>query len=208
VTQAILPAPADGVELHHAAGRHTASHRVNVATRGRLDFASRPKVCVQSAHWYAFNCHGADPRWQPVGSLAYVVSVGEYFVALPRRHKVEVPALPQKWMRVRSGTPPELERFVDNPGGLKEYVEDVLRRAQQFQDAPIELIEVYFEVGRPVAYVLVKDLDDPITVKAVCRILGAEGFTELLTADQAKAAIERELAIRGEPEPDSTSSTS
>jgi hypothetical protein len=129
-------------------------------------------------------------------------------MALPRRHKVEVPALPQKWMRVRSGTPPELERFVDNPGGLKEYVEDVLRRAQQFQDAPIELIEVYFEVGRPVAYVLVKDLDDPITVKAVCRILGAEGFTELLTADQAKYAIERELAIRGEPEPDSTSSTS
>jgi hypothetical protein len=36
VTQAILPAPADGVELHHAAGRHTASHRVNVATRGPL----------------------------------------------------------------------------------------------------------------------------------------------------------------------------
>jgi hypothetical protein len=46
----------------------------------------------------------------------------------------------------------------------------------------------------------VKDLDDLITAKAVCRALGVEGFTELLTADQAALAIERE--------PGSTSSTS
>lgn len=115
--------------------------------------------------------------------------------------------MPQKWFRVPTGTPPELERFVDNPRGLKEYVQNVLTRAQGFQESRIELIEVYFEVGRPVAHVLVKDLDDPITVKAVCRILGAEGFTELLTAEQVESAIEeREPTIR--PEPDSTSSTS
>jgi hypothetical protein len=139
--------------------------------------------------------------------LADVVSAGGVFVALPRTtQRVEVPALPQKWFRVPTGTPPELERFVDNPGGLKEYVQDVLRRAQGFQEAHIELIEVYFEVGRPVAHVLVKDLDDSITVKAVSRILGAEGFTELLTAEQFAAAIEREPTIRTEP--DSTSSTS
>ena len=115
--------------------------------------------------------------------------------------------MPQKWFRVPTGTPPELERFVDNPRGLKEYVQNVLTRAQGLQESRIELIEVYFEVGRPVAHVLVKDLDDPITVKAVCRILGAEGFTELLTAEQVESAIEeREPTIR--PEPDSTSSTS
>ena len=114
--------------------------------------------------------------------------------------------MPQKWLRVPTGTPPELERFVDDPVGLKEYVQNVLSRAQGFQKAQIELIEVYFEVGRPVAHVLVKDLDDPITVKAVCRILGAEGFTELLRADQVASAIERERTIR--PESDSTSSTS
>lgn len=115
--------------------------------------------------------------------------------------------MPQKWFRVPTGTPPELERFVDSPRGLKEYVQNVLTRAQGFQESRIELIEVYFEVGRPVAHVLVKDLDDPITVKAVCRILGAEGFTELLTAEQVESAIEeREPTIR--PEPDSTSSTS
>jgi hypothetical protein len=135
------------------------------------------------------------------------VSVGGVFrSSSPTTQRVEVPALPQKWLRVPTGTPPELERFVDNPGGLKEYVQNVLRRAQGFQEAQIQLIEVYFEVGRPVAHVLVKDLDDPITVKAVCRILGAEGFTELLTADQVESAIEREPTIR--PEPDSTSSTS
>jgi hypothetical protein len=119
---------------------------------------------------------------------------------------VEVPALPRKWLRVPTGTPPELEQFVDDPQGLKEYVQNVLTRAQGSQEAQIELIEVYFEVGRPVAHVLVKNLDDPLTVKAVCRILGAEGFTELLTADQVASAIDREPTIR--PEPGSTSSTS
>jgi hypothetical protein len=113
--------------------------------------------------------------------------------------------LPQKWFRVPNGTPPELERFVDNPEGLKEYVQDVLSRAQRFQDAPIELIEIYFEVGRPVAHVLVKDLDDPITVKAVCRILHAEDFTELLRADQVRSAIEREQAIESALDSTSTS---
>jgi hypothetical protein len=113
--------------------------------------------------------------------------------------------LPQKWFRVPNGTPPELERFVDNPEDLKEYVRDVLSRAEQFQDEPIGLIEVYFEVGRPVAHVLVKDLDDPITVKAVCRILHAEGFTELLRADQVRSAIEREQAIESALDSTSTS---
>jgi len=42
-------------------------------------------------------------------------------------------------------------------------------------------------------------------VKAVCRILHAEGFTELLTADQVRSALQREPAI--EPDPDSTSTS-
>jgi hypothetical protein len=115
--------------------------------------------------------------------------------------------LPQKWLRVPNGTPPELERFVDNPEGLKEYVQDVLTRAQEVQGAPIQLIEVYFEVGRPVAHVLVRGLDDSATVKAVCRILGTEGFTELLTADQVRSAIDQDPAIRGEATPDSNSTS-
>lgn len=113
--------------------------------------------------------------------------------------------MPQKWFRVPNGTPPELERFVDHPEDLTGYVQEALSRAQQYQDATIELIEVYFEVGRPVAHVLVRNLDDPITVKAFCRILHVEGFTELLTADQVRTALEREQAMR--PEPDSTSTS-
>ena len=115
--------------------------------------------------------------------------------------------MPQKWLRVPNGTPPELERFVDNPEGLKEHVQGVLSRAQEYQDQdpPIELLEVYFEVGKPVAHVLVRNLDDPIMVKAVCRILHAEGLTELLTADQVRSAIGRERTI--EPKPDSTSTS-
>jgi hypothetical protein len=113
--------------------------------------------------------------------------------------------LPQKWFRVPNGTPPELERFVDQPWDLQGYVEEILRRAQQFQEE-IELIDVYFEVGRPVAHVLVRNLDDPITVKAFCRILHVEGYRELLMADQMRIAIEeREQAMR--PEPGSTSTS-
>jgi hypothetical protein len=115
--------------------------------------------------------------------------------------------LPQKWFRVPNGTPPELERFVDNPWDLQGYVEEVLRRAQQYQEPEpeIELLDVYFEVGGRVAHVIVRNLDDPITVKAFCRILHVEGFTELLTADQVRTAIERERAMT--PEPDSTSTS-
>lgn len=113
--------------------------------------------------------------------------------------------MPQKWFRVPNGTPPELERFVDNPEDLEGYVREVLSRAQQYQDEPIELLDVYFEVGRRVAHVVVRNLDDPITVKAFCRILHVEGFTELLTADQVAIAIEREQAMR--PESDSASTS-
>ena len=55
------------------------------------------------------------------------------------------------------------------------------------------------------AHVVVRNLDDPITVKAFCRILHVEGFTELLTADQVRIAIEREQAMKPEPEATSTS---
>ena len=81
--------------------------------------------------------------------------------------------MPQKWFRVPNGTPPELERFVDRPWELKEYVEGL--RAQPYEDEEIGFIDVYFEVGRPVAHVVVRNLDDPINVKAFCRILHVEG---------------------------------
>jgi hypothetical protein len=123
-------------------------------------------------------------------------------------------ALPQSWLRLSNGTPPQLEPYIDDPVGLKEFVESVLSSVRQVreEEAQTELIDLYFEVGRPVAYALVRGLDDPITMKAVCRTLGAEGFTKLLTVEQATLAVDRDRAIRtqlrGEPGPDSTSATS
>jgi hypothetical protein len=113
--------------------------------------------------------------------------------------------LPQKWFRVPNGTPPELERFVDHPEDLRGYVEEILSRAQPDQGPQIELLDVYFEVGRRVAHVIVRNLDDPITVKAFCRVLHVESYTELLTAEQVGTAIEREQAMRPEPDSPSTS---
>jgi hypothetical protein len=56
-----------------------------------------------------------------------------------------------------------------------------------------------------VAHVIVRNLDDPITVKAFCRVLHVESYTELLTAEQVGTAIEREQAMRPEPDSPSTS---
>jgi hypothetical protein len=106
---------------------------------------------------------------------------------------------------VPNGTPPELERFVDNPEALIEHVQGLLSRAQEYQDQEIELLDVYFEVGRPMAHVFVRNLDDPLSVKAVCRILHAEGVTELLTAEQVRTAIERQGTIDPGPDTKSTS---
>ena len=122
--------------------------------------------------------------------------------------------MPQSWLRLSNGTPPQLEPYVNDPAGLKEFVESVLSAVRQVREEEAEtaLIDLYFEVGRPVAYALVRGLDDPITMKAVCRILGAEGFTKLLTVEQAMAAVGRDQTIRdrlgGEPGQESTSTTS
>ena len=122
--------------------------------------------------------------------------------------------MPQSWLRLSNGTPPQLEPYVNDPAGLKEFVESVLSAVRQVREEEAEtaLIDLYFEVGRPVAYALVRGLDDPITMKAVCRILGAEGFTKLLTVEQAMAAVDRDQTIRdrlgGEPGQESTSTTS
>ena len=109
--------------------------------------------------------------------------------------------MPQTWIKVPTGTPPWLEPFRDDPVGLKRFVEGVVgyvREAYGERDA--QVVDVYIEVDEPIAYVLVRDLDDPITLKAVCRYLGAEGFTKLLRVEQAAEAVQRYDAIRNRPQ--------
>jgi hypothetical protein len=109
-------------------------------------------------------------------------------------------ALPQSWLRLSNGTPPQLEPYIDDPAGLKEFVESVLSSVRQVreEEAQTELIDLYFEVGRPVAYALVEGLDDFISIKAVRSILGAVDLKKLITVDQAADdAVRREQDIRG-----------
>jgi hypothetical protein len=105
--------------------------------------------------------------------------------------------MPVGLLRLRTATPPELERFHDDPEGLRAFVSGVVERAGA------ELIELYFDVGREHAYAIVENLDDYATFKAVSRILGTEDYVKVVRVDKAIEAIELERRLR----PDSESSS-
>ena len=100
--------------------------------------------------------------------------------------------MPVGLLRLRTATPPELERFHDDPQGLRAFVSGVVQRAGA------ELIELYFDVGREHAYAIVESLDDYVTFKAVSRILGTEDYVKVLPVDKAVEAIELERRLRAD----------
>ena len=100
--------------------------------------------------------------------------------------------MPVGFLTLRTATPPELEQFHDDPQGFRDYVSGVVERAGA------ELIELFFDIGEERAYALVQDLDDYVDVKAVSRILGAEGFLKMIRVEQAVDAVGREPGYRGE----------
>ena len=108
--------------------------------------------------------------------------------------------MPVGLMRLRTATPPELELFHDDPEGLRDFVRGVIERAGA------EFVNIYFDIGGEHAYVIVKNLDDYLDVKAVSRILGAESFTKLITVAQAVEAIGRERGFRNSGTSDSPDS--
>jgi hypothetical protein len=91
-----------------------------------------------------------------------------------------------------TGPQATLARFRDDPEGLRDYVARVISAT----DDGAELTDVYFDIGREQAYALVKDLDDYAAVKAVSRILGADGFKKMVPVHKASEAIELERQIR------------
>jgi uncharacterized protein with GYD domain len=98
--------------------------------------------------------------------------------------------MPVGMMKLRTATPESLERFRDNPDELREFVKAVVEAAgAEFQN-------LYFDIGKERAYALIKDLDDYVVVKAVARILGAEGFIKMIETDDAVEAVAREREIR------------
>jgi hypothetical protein len=100
--------------------------------------------------------------------------------------------MPVGLMKLPTGPQSTLARFRDNPEGLKDYVARVITAA----DDQAELKDVYFDIGKEQAYALVKDLDDYTAVKAVSRVLGADGYTKTVPVDKASEAVELERQIR------------
>ena len=99
--------------------------------------------------------------------------------------------MPVGIMKLPTGPQSTLARFRDDPEGLKNYVASVVTAA----DDDAELKDLYFDIGAERAYALVKDLDNYVAVKAVSRILGAEGYKKTVPAERASEAVERERQI-------------
>ena len=99
--------------------------------------------------------------------------------------------MPVGLMKLRTATPETLERFRDDPKGFRDFVNAVVVAAGA------ELKDLYFDIGRERAYAVIKDLDDYVAVKAVARVLGAEGFIKVIETDDAVDAVAREKEIRG-----------
>jgi hypothetical protein len=99
--------------------------------------------------------------------------------------------MPVGIMKLPTGPQAKLARFRDDPEALRDYVGRVVKAA----NSEAELLDVYFDVGSERAYAVVKNLDDDVEVKAVSRILGAEGYKKTVPADRASEAVERERQI-------------
>jgi hypothetical protein len=99
--------------------------------------------------------------------------------------------MPVGIMKLPTGPQAKLARFRDDPEALRDYVGRVVKAA----NSEAELLDVYFDVGSERAYAVVKNLDDDVEVKAVSRILGAEGYKKTVPPDRASEAVERERQI-------------
>src|SRR5262245_29935535 len=102
--------------------------------------------------------------------------------------------MPVGMMRLSTATPEWLEQFRDDPVGLEEFVKRVLAVVEV--DPKPTLKDLYFEIGRERAYAVIENLDDYVAVKAVARVLGAEGFLKVVTTAQAAQAIGQARRIR------------
>jgi hypothetical protein len=101
--------------------------------------------------------------------------------------------MPWGWIVFSTATAPDLEPFVSDPVGMRDYVSWVVEQA----GATLE--DLYFEVGADRGHAIVKDLDDYLTARAVGRILGATSYTKLLDPEQAADSMSQEDDLRRSP---------
>lgn len=90
--------------------------------------------------------------------------------------------MPFTWLSFSTMSAPAIEGKTP-----QEIYEIALAIAQRNPGS--ELKNVYFDVGREVAYALFKDLGDSVATKQASRELGGIGFTKMLDWRQAHKAL-------------------
>jgi hypothetical protein len=99
--------------------------------------------------------------------------------------------MPRVWMAIPiGGTAPLVAPYRERPEELEQLVRGVVETEE---GAHLEAL--YFDVDRPVAYALVRELDNFIGIRAVFRALGVEEAVKVLDVQQATDAIGRERAL-------------
>lgn len=101
--------------------------------------------------------------------------------------------MPWGWIMFSTASSPDIEPIKGDPAAVRDLVDRVVT------NAGATLQNVYFEVGSDRAHAIVQGLDDYYKAKAVTRILGATGYTKLLTADQVAEAAALEDGLRQPP---------
>jgi hypothetical protein len=86
--------------------------------------------------------------------------------------------MPYTWMSFPTMTAPLLEG--KSPQQIREEIRNIVGD---------KLIQVYFDIGKEVGYVLFKDLGGSADIKVVSRLIGGTGATKMLDADQAEEAL-------------------
>jgi hypothetical protein len=94
-------------------------------------------------------------------------------------------------MRFSIATAPEIEQFRDDPRGLAERVRQIVEGIEG-----VRLVDLYFDVGRPVAYAVAEGLDDFRDMTAVSSYLAAEDLVKAIRVEDAVVAVERKRAVR------------
>jgi hypothetical protein len=90
--------------------------------------------------------------------------------------------MPIGMYRLSTATPPHQ----GNPRGFYELVAAIVDKVEG-----ATLIDIYFDIGRDEAVVIIEGLDDYVDVKAVSTALGAQGFEKFVRIELAEQAIAR-----------------
>jgi hypothetical protein len=90
--------------------------------------------------------------------------------------------MPYTWLSFSTMTAPAIKD--KSPCEITDYVRELAGRSGG------TLLDVYFDVGKEVAYALIQDLGDSVVTKRASRELGGVNFTKLINCHQFEEALE------------------